>query len=75
LTVKDAAEEISEGLPGMRGVSTLFAEGQKQDIFFNNAADFLRLDKSIYLPGATEYYDESGACVVEVVISEMTLLQ
>jgi uncharacterized protein len=48
-------------------------EEQKQDIFFNNAADFLKLDKSKYLPGSTEYYDESGARVVEVVTTEIRL--
>ncbi|MDJ0751873.1 MAG: amidohydrolase family protein [Ardenticatenaceae bacterium] len=54
--------------------SALFlTEEQKQDIYFNNAADFLRLDKSIYLPGSTEYVDESGARVVEVVTSEIRM--
>jgi len=48
-------------------------EAQKQDIFFNNAADFLRLEKSKYLPGSTEYYDESGARIVEVVTSEIRM--
>ena len=31
--------------------ATFLTEEQKQDIFFNNAADFLKLDKSKYLPG------------------------
>ena len=48
-------------------------EAQKQDIFFNNAADFFRLDKSKYLPGSTEYYDESGTRIVEVVSSEIRM--
>ena len=53
--------------------ATFLTEEQKQDIFFNNAADFLKLDKSKYLPGSTEYYDESGARVVEVVTSEIRM--
>jgi hypothetical protein len=46
---------------------------QKQDIFFNNAADFLKLDKSKYLPGATEYYDDDGNRVIEVVTTEIRM--
>ena len=53
--------------------ATSLTEEQKQDIFFNNAADFLKLDKSKYLPGSTEYYDESGARIVEVVTSEIRM--
>jgi len=53
--------------------ATFLTEGQKQDIYFNNAADFLRLDKSKYLPGATEYYDEAGNRVVEVVTTEIRM--
>lgn len=53
--------------------ATFLTEEQKQDIYFNNAADFLRLDKSKYLPGSTEYYDESGAKVIEVVTSEIRM--
>jgi hypothetical protein len=53
--------------------ATFLTEEQKQDIFFNNAADFLKLDRSKYLPGSTEYYDESGARIVEVVTSEIRM--
>lgn len=53
--------------------ATFLTEEQKQDIYFNNAVDFLKLDKSKYLPGSTEYYDESGARVVEVVTSEIRM--
>ncbi len=53
--------------------ATFLTEEQKQDIYFNNAADFLKLDKSKYLPGSTEYYDELGARVVEVVTSEIRM--
>jgi predicted TIM-barrel fold metal-dependent hydrolase len=53
--------------------ATFLSEEQKQDIYFNNAADFLKLDKSKYLPGATEYYDESGNRVVEVVTTEIRM--
>lgn len=53
--------------------ATFLTEEQKQDIYFNNAADFLRLDKSKYLSGATEYYDESGNRVVEVVTTEIRM--
>ena len=53
--------------------ATFLTEEQKQDIFFNNAADFLKLDKSMYLPGSTEYYDESGARVIEVVTTEIRM--
>jgi hypothetical protein len=53
--------------------ATFLSEEQKHDIYFNNAADFLKLDKSKYLPGSTEYYDESGARVVEVVTSEIRM--
>jgi len=53
--------------------ATFLTEEQKQDIYFNNAANFIKLDKSKYLPGATEYYDESGARVVEVVTSEIRM--
>jgi uncharacterized protein len=53
--------------------ATFLTEEQKQDIYFNNAAEFLKLDKSKYLPGSTEYYDESGARVVEVVTSEIRM--
>jgi hypothetical protein len=49
------------------------SEEQKQDIYFNNAVAFLKLDKSKYLPGSTEYYDESGARIVEVVTSEIRM--
>jgi hypothetical protein len=53
--------------------AAFLTEEQKQDIYFNNAAEFLKLDKSKYLPGSTEYYDESGARVVEVVTSEIRM--
>jgi predicted TIM-barrel fold metal-dependent hydrolase len=53
--------------------ATFLTEEQKKDIFFNNAADFLKLDKSKYLPGSTEYYDESGARIIEVVTSEIRM--
>jgi predicted TIM-barrel fold metal-dependent hydrolase len=53
--------------------ATFLTEGQKQDIYFKNAADFLKLDKSKYLPGATEYFDESGNRVVEVVTTEIRM--
>jgi len=53
--------------------ATFLTEGQKQDIYFNNAANFLKLDKSKYLPGATEYYDEDGNRVVEVVTTEIRM--
>ena len=53
--------------------ATFLTEEQKQDIYFNNAASFLKLDKSKYLPGSTEYYDESGARIVIVVDSEIRM--
>jgi len=53
--------------------ATFLTEEQKQDIYFNNAANFLKLDKSKYLPGATEYYDEDGNRVVEVVTTEIRM--
>ena len=53
--------------------ATFLTNEQKQDIYFNNAADFLKLDKSKYLPGATEYYDEAGNRVVEVVTTEIRM--
>jgi hypothetical protein len=53
--------------------ATFLTQEQKQDIYFNNAADSLKLDKNKYLPGATEYYDESGARVVEVVTTEIRM--
>jgi len=53
--------------------ATFLTEGQKQDIYFNNAANFLKLDKSKYLPGATEYYDDDGNRVVEVVTTEIRM--
>ena len=53
--------------------ATFLSEEQKQDIYFNNAVAFLKLDKSKYLPGSTEYYDESGARIVEVVTSEIRM--
>ena len=53
--------------------ATFLTEEQRQDVFLNNAADFLKLDKSKYLPRSTEYYDESGARIVEVVTSEIRM--
>jgi predicted TIM-barrel fold metal-dependent hydrolase len=53
--------------------ATFLTEEQKQDIYFNNAADFLKLDKSKYLPNATEYYDDDGNRVVEVVTTEIRM--
>ena len=53
--------------------ATFLTEEQKQDIYFNNAADFLKLGKSKYLPGSTEYYDGSGTRIVEVVTSEIRM--
>ena len=53
--------------------ATFLTEEQKQDIYFNNAANFFKLDKSKYLPGSTEYYDESGARIVVVVDSEIRM--
>ncbi len=53
--------------------ATFLTEEQKQDIYFNNAASFLKLDKSKYLPGSTESYDESGARIVVVVDSEIRM--
>jgi predicted TIM-barrel fold metal-dependent hydrolase len=53
--------------------ATFLTEEQKQDIYFNNAANFLKLDKSKYLPGATEYYDDDGNRVVEVVTTEIRM--
>ena len=53
--------------------ATFLTEEQKQDIYFNNAANFLKLDKSKYLPGSTESYDKSGARIVVVVDSEIRM--
>ena len=53
--------------------ATFLTQEQKQDIYFNNAANFLKLDKSKYLPGATEYYDNDGNRVVEVVTTEIRM--
>ncbi|MFC2079284.1 amidohydrolase family protein, partial [Candidatus Bipolaricaulota bacterium] len=53
--------------------ATFLSDEQKRGIYFDNAAEFLRLDKSLYLPDSTEYYDESGARIVEVVSSEIRL--
>jgi predicted TIM-barrel fold metal-dependent hydrolase len=66
------SEAVGMSIEAIESASFL-TEEQKQDIFFNNAADFLKLDKSKYLPGATEYYDESGARVVEVVTTEIRM--
>jgi len=53
--------------------ATFLTDEQKRNIYFDNAAEFLRLDKSRYLADSTEYYDESGARIVEVVSSEIRL--
>jgi uncharacterized protein len=53
--------------------ATFLTQEQKQDIYFNNAADFLKLDKSKYLPGANEYYDDDGNRVIEVVTTEIRM--
>jgi hypothetical protein len=53
--------------------AAFLTQEQKQDIYFNNAADFLKLDKSKYLPNATEYYDDDGNRVVEVVTTEIRM--
>jgi predicted TIM-barrel fold metal-dependent hydrolase len=53
--------------------ATFLTEEQKQDIYFFNAADFLKLDKGKYLPGSTEFYDESGTRIVVVVDSEIRM--
>ena len=53
--------------------ATFLSEEQKKDIYFNNAADFLKLDKSKYLPGSTQYYDESGARIIVVVDNEIRM--
>ncbi len=66
------SEAVGMSIEAIESASFL-TEEQKQDIFFNNAADFLKLDKSKYLPGATEYYDESGNRVVEVVTTEIRM--
>jgi predicted TIM-barrel fold metal-dependent hydrolase len=66
------SEAVGMSIEAIESASFL-TEEQKQDIFFNNAADFLKLDKSKYLPGATEYYDESGARVIEVVTTEIRM--
>jgi hypothetical protein len=65
-------EAVAMSIDAIESASFL-TEAQKQDIYFNNAADFLRLDKSSYLPGATEYYDETGNRVVEVVTTEIRM--
>ena len=53
--------------------ATFLTEEQKQDIYFNNAATFLKLDKSKYLPGSNESYDKSGSRIVVVVDSEIRM--
>ena len=65
-------EAVGMSIEAIESASFL-TEGQKQDIYFNNAANFLKLDKSKYLPGATEYYDEDGNRVVEVVTTEIRM--
>jgi predicted TIM-barrel fold metal-dependent hydrolase len=65
-------ETVGMAIDAIESAEFLTTE-QKQDIYFNNAADFLRLDKSKYLPGSTESIDESGARVVEVVSSEIRM--
>ncbi|MCG6879339.1 MAG: amidohydrolase family protein [Deltaproteobacteria bacterium] len=46
---------------------------QKQRIFFDNAATFLRLDKSKYLPGKSLKTDEVNSETIKVIRSEMRL--
>ena len=65
-------EAVKMSIDAIESASFL-TEEQKQDIYFNNAANFLKLDKSKYLPGATEYYDEAGNRVVEVVTTEIRM--
>ena len=66
------SEAVGMSIEAIESASFL-TEEQKQDIFFNNAADFLKLDKSKYLPDATEYYDDDGNRVVEVVTTEIRM--
>lgn len=49
------------------------SEQQKQDIFFYNAATFLKLDKSQYIQGVGESIDESGARVITVFEEELRM--
>lgn len=49
------------------------SEEQKQDIFFYNAATFLRLDTNQYLPGSGETIDDSGARVIKVFDDELRM--
>jgi hypothetical protein len=49
------------------------SEEQKQDIFFYNAARFLRLDASQYIQGAGESIDDSGARVITVFDDEIRM--
>jgi len=65
-------EAVEMSINAIESASFLTQE-QKQDIYFSNAADFLKLDKSKYLPGATEYYDDDGNRVVEVVTTEIRM--
>ncbi|MFC2079301.1 amidohydrolase family protein [Candidatus Bipolaricaulota bacterium] len=53
--------------------ATFLTEEQKRRIYFDNAAEFLKLDKGLYMPGSTEYYDETGALIVEVVAAELRM--
>jgi predicted TIM-barrel fold metal-dependent hydrolase len=66
------SEAVEMSINAIESAAFLTQE-QKQDIYFNNAADFLKLDKGKYLPDAVEYYDEDGNRVVEVVTTEIRM--
>jgi len=53
--------------------ATFLSEEQKQNIFFNNAARFLRLDASKYLSGSSGKSFVSDSNTVEVINSELRL--
>ena len=53
--------------------ATFLTEAQKRDIFFNNAAKFLRLDPAKYLPGSSGKSFASDSNTIKVISSELRL--
>jgi predicted TIM-barrel fold metal-dependent hydrolase len=53
--------------------ATFLTEEQKRDVFFNNAARFLRLDSSKYLTGSFGKSSASDSDTVKVITSELRL--
>lgn len=65
-------DAVGVGIDAVKS-ATFLTEEQKQDIFFNNAVTFLRLDKNKFLDSSDGKIDDSDTKTVQVIKSPIVL--